>query len=431
MQDATIVELYQIIIIAGALTFSAFFSGIEIAFLAADKLDIELEKGRKPLAGKILARLLKRPDRFISTILIGNTIALVIYSAYMANVLDPLLQLYLPPSINNRFVLFILQTLLTTLGILVVAEFIPKNIFLLGPNRFLSFFALPTVAIAYTLWPLVMVTTVIARYFIIHILGQKYQEQRPSFGLTDLHAFLKNTLNVNEKMPMGISARIVGNLIEFRQTKVRDCMVPRTEIIAINLEDGIQALQQLAIKSEHTKILVYRNDIDDIIGYCHTKELFKKPKHIESILTPVTIVPGTSLASEVMVQLATEDRSLALVVDEFGGTSGILGIEDVIEEIVGEIQNEYDAATLIEQKVGQNTYLLSARHEIDYLREKYGWAIPSGNYDTLGGLIISVTERIPELNEAVDIPPFTFTIISLADTRIDTVKLTLNLAQEE
>lgn len=232
-------------------------------------------------------------------------------------------------------------------------------------------------------------------------------------------------------MPAGVSARIVGNLIEFRKVKVRDCMIPRTEIVAVSIEEGIEVLKQAVIKSEHTKILVYRNDIDDIIGYCHSKELFKKPKHIESILTPIIIVSETSLASEVMVQLATEGKSLALVVDEFGGTSGMVSMEDIIEEIVGEIHNEHDTTALVEQKLAQNVYLLSARHEIDYLHEKYGWDIPQGDYDTLGGLIISVTERIPDLNETVALPPFTFTIVSLEDTRIDTVKMTIHQAMEE
>ena len=425
------VELYQIMVIVGALIFSAFFSGIEIAFLAADKLGMELERARKPLAGKILTSLLKRPDHFITTTLIGNTIALVIYSVYMTKVLVPLLHTYLPPAINNSFSLLILQTLLSTLGILVVSEFIPKSIFILGPNCLLSFFALPTAAIAYALRPLVIVTTALAKFFIIHVLGQQYQETRPTFGLTDLHTFLKSTLNINKKMPVGVSARIVGNLIEFRKVKVRDCMIPRTEIVAVSIEDGIEVLKQAVITSEHTKILVYRNDIDDIIGYCHSKELFKKPQHIESILTPIIIVSETSLASEVMVQLATEGKSLALVVDEFGGTSGMVSMEDIIEEIVGEIQNEHDTTALVEQKLAQNVYLLSARHEIDYLHEKYGWDIPQGDYDTLGGLIISVTARIPDLNETVELPPFTFTIVSLEDTRIDTVKMTINQSMEE
>ncbi|MEM9417155.1 MAG: hemolysin family protein [Bacteroidota bacterium] len=419
------VDTYQIMGIAGALIFSAFFSGIETAFLSADRLSMELEKERNTLLGRIMTGFLKRPDRFISTTLIGNTIALVIYSTSMAKLLDPLLQAHLPVALNNSVALLIFQTLLATLGILIVAEFIPKSIFILSPNRLLSLLALPTVLITYLLRPLVIVTTAIARAFITHVLGQQYQEAQPAFGLTDLHTFIKNTLNINDKVPASVSARMVGRLIEFRQVKVRDCMTPRAELVAVGIGDGMEALRQAVIKSEHTKILVYRNDIDDIIGYCHAKALFKKPQHIESILIPILIISETNFASEAMVRLATEGRSLALVVDEFGGTSGIVSIEDIIEKIIGEIHNEYDPIALTEQRLSQHTYLLSARHEIDYLQEKYGWELPQGDYDTLGGLIISITERIPELNETVESPPFTFTIVALEDTRIDTVKLTL------
>ena len=419
------VDTYQIMGIAGALIFSAFFSGIETAFLSVDRLGMELEKERNTLLGRIMTGFLKRPDRFISTTLIGNTIALVIYSTSMAKLLDPLLQAYLPVALNNSVALLILQTLLSTLGILILAEFIPKSIFILSPNRLLSLLALPTVLITYLLRPLVIVTTAIARAFITRFLGQQYQEAHPAFGLTDLHTFIKNTLNINDKVPASISAKMVGRLIEFRQVKVRDCMTPRAELIAVGLKDGIEALRQAVIKSEHTKILVYRNDIDDIIGYCHAKALFKKPQHIESILMPIIIISETNLASEAMVRLATEGKSLALVVDEFGGTSGIVSIEDILKKIIGEIHNSYDPTTLIEQNLGPNVYLLSARHEISYLQEKYGWELPQGDYDTLGGMITSTTERIPELNETVEIPPFTFTIVALEDTRIDTVKLAI------
>lgn len=419
------VEPYQIIIIVGALSFSAFFSGIEIAFLTADKLEMRLEGEHKSLSGRLLNSFLKHPDHFISTTLIGNTIALVIYGVYMSNVLDPLLHAYVPAVISNHVTSLILQTLLSTLGILVVAEFIPKNIFLFDPTRLLAFFAFPTAVISRVLQPLVVITTAVARFFIIHVLRQEYREERPVFGLTDLHTFIQSTLNMNEHMPVGVSAKIVSNLIEFRSVKIRDCMIPRTEIVAVSIEDGIEGLKETVIKSDHTKILVYRHDIDDIIGYCHSKALFKKPQHIESILMPIIIVAETNLASEVMVQLTAEGKSLALVVDEFGGTSGIVSMEDIIEEIVGEIQNEHDIVDLVEHKLEHDVYLLSARHEIDALNEKYGWNIPQGDYDTLGGLIISITERIPDLNETVEIAPFTFTIASLENTRISTVKMTI------
>lgn len=420
------VDTHPILVTIGALLLAAFFSGIEIAFLASDKLSLELEKERHTFLGRLKSSFLKRPDRFISTTLIGNTIALVIYTTYTAKLLGPWLQMYLPAVFNNSIALLILQTLCATLGILIMGEFIPKSIFMLNPNRLLSLFALPIAIVAYLLRPLVIVTTAIARVFITHILGQKYEESQPVFGLTDLHTFITNTLNINEQVPANASAKMISKLIEFRQMKVRDCMTPRAELVAVGTSDGIEALKQAVSTSEHTKILIYRNDIDDIIGYCHAKTLFKKPQHIESILTPIIIVSETNLASEVMVRLATERKSLALVVDEFGGTSGIVSMEDMIEEIVGEIHNEYDSAMLVEQRLHPNVYFLSARHEISYLQEKYGWELPHGEYDTLGGLIISITARIPSLNETVKISPFTFTIVSLEDTRIDTVKLTID-----
>ncbi|MEL7063056.1 MAG: hemolysin family protein [Bacteroidota bacterium] len=425
------IEPYSIIIIVSALIFSAFFSGIEIAFLAADKLVVRLEGERKPLSGRILTFFLEHPDRFISAMLLGNTAALVVYSTYMTQVLDTILPIYLPAAINNSAFILSLQTLLSTLGILIVAEFIPKSIFLLIPNRLLSFFALPIALLTLVLSPLVGMTTAIAKFFFTYVLRQQYQKTRPAFGLTDLHAFIKNTLNINEKMPAGVSARLVSNLIEFRNLKVRDCLIPRTEIVAISISDGVEALYQAVVKSDYAKILVYRNDIDDIIGYCHSKELFKKPKHIESILVPIIIVSETNLASEVMVQLTQEGKSLALVVDEFGGTAGIVSLENIIEEIVGKTQQEHDKVVLVEQQLGPNVYLLSARHEIDHLNEKYGWDIPTGDYDTLGGLIISVTERIPDLEETVEVGTFTFTIVSIEDTRISTIKMTIDKPVEE
>lgn len=420
------VDVHLIMVAIGTLLLAAFFSGIEIAFLSVDRLSLELEKEKHTFWGRLKSSFLKRPDRFISTTLIGNTIALVIYTTYVTRLLEPWLQAYLPSVVSNSVALLIVQTVCATLGILIMAEFIPKSIFMLNPNRLLSLLALPIAIFTYLLRPLVIVTTAIARAFITHILGQKYQEAQPAFGLTDLHTFIKNSLNVNEKVSANTSAKMISKLIEFRQMKVRDCMTPRAELVAVGTNDGIEALKQAVSKSEHTKILIYRNDIDDIIGYCHAKNLFKRPRHIESILTPIIIVSETTLASEVMVRLATERKSLALVVDEFGGTSGIVSMEDMIEEIVGEIHNEYDSAMLIEQQLHPGTYLLSARHEISYLQEKYGWELPQGEYDTLGGLIISVTARIPSLHETVAMPPFTFTIVSLKDTRIDTVQLTID-----
>ncbi|MEM7383176.1 MAG: hemolysin family protein [Bacteroidota bacterium] len=413
----------QFIFITLALTFSALFSGIEAAFLNADKLGMELAQSPKSLVGRLLADFAKHPTRFITTTLIGNTISLVIYSACMSEALDKLIRSYMPYLRHRHTLSLGLQTIITTLVVLVVAEFIPKRVFLRYPYRLLKFFAIPMAVVAHILWPLVAIATRVTKVFITHVLRHTYQETRPSFGVLDLYSFIKNIRHAHEKMPGQVSTRIVSNLLEFKKARVRDCMVPRAEIIAINHEDGIPALKNAAMHSKHSKILVYCNYIDDIIGYCHAKELFKNPPTIDSILTPIMVVSETNLASEVMIKLINAYKSLALVVDEFGGVAGMVSVEDFVEKIVGDIQDEHDTAMLLVQQLGPNAYLLSARHEIGYLNEKYGWDIPPGAYDTLGGFIISVTERLPELHETINIPPFTFNITSMKGARIDTVKL--------
>lgn len=413
----------QLIFIALTLICLAFFSGIEAAFLSADKLGMELARSSKSLVGRLLADFANHPNRFLTTTLICNMIALVTYSACMTEVLDKLIQRYVPYLLHKHTLSLCLQTIVTTLIVLVVGEFIPKSVFLRYPYRLLKFFALPMAVIAYILWPLVAIAIRITKAFVTHVLRHTYQETRSSFGVLDLYSFIKNMRHTHEKTPGQVSTRIVGNLLEFKKARVRDCMVPRAEIIAINQADGIPALKNTAMHSKHSKILVYRNDIDDIVGYCHAKELFKNPQTIESILKPIMVVSETNLASEIMIKLITAYKSLALVVDEFGGVAGIVSVEDFVEKIVGDIQDEHDVTMLLMQQLGPKAYLLSARHEIGYLNEKYGWNIPTGAYDTLGGFIISATERIPELHETIKIPPFTFNIASMKGTRIDTVKL--------
>jgi CBS domain containing-hemolysin-like protein len=259
------------------------------------------------------------------------------------------------------------------------------------------------------------------------VLRLNYSEEKPAFGLTDLNHYLQNlNRKVSTEEENEVDTKIFHNALEFKQVKVRDCMIPRTEITAIELEEGIEGLSQVFIESGHSKVLVYKESLEKVIGYCHSLALFKKPKDIQSILTSIPIVPEAMPANDLMIKFSKERKSLALVVDEFGSTSGLVSMEDVMEQIFGEIQDEYDASEdWIEKQVDEQTYILSGRHEIDYLNEKYEWNLPEGDYETLGGMLISIYEDIPEANEMITLAPFQFQIVSVVDAKIDTVKVTI------
>ncbi|MDN4165826.1 hemolysin family protein [Cytophagales bacterium LB-30] len=417
-------DYYSLLIIFITLVFSAFFSGIEIAFVSANKLQIELENKQGLLSGRLLSRFLKKPSDFLGTTLVGNTIALVVYGIFMAKLLDPFIARQLPESLNNEASVLILSTILSTLLVLITAEFTPKSVFLINPNFSLSLFAVPLVMVYYLMYPLVQIIVGLSKFTIKNLFRLEYSEDRPVFRLADLNVYIDHVSQDSEESANEVNTKIFSNALEFKTVKVRDCMIPRTDIVAIDIEDGIDALKKALIESGHSKIIVYNESIDEVIGYCHSLALYKKPKEIQQILTPIIIVPETMLANELMVQFIQERKSLALVVDEFGGTSGLVSIEDIFEEIFGDIQDEHDEDEWIEQQLDENTYLFSARHEIDYLNDTYGWEIPEGDYETLGGYILSITENIPAVNEVVEASPFIFTIQTMQDTRIDTVKVT-------
>lgn len=421
----------HIVIIALSLIFSAIFSGLEVAFVSADKLQIELEGKRGKFGGRIVSRFLKKPSTFISATLLGHIIALVVYGIYMAIALQPVIASSLPDYLHTDAMIVTIQTFLAALIILVTAEFIPRSLFLGNPNRLLTFFAPVVIVFYYLMYPVIFVVVGLSRFILTKIMRLKNFEDHPLFGLTDLNNQLRNNLlDTPKNQTSDVNARIFTNALEFKTVKVRECMIPRTELEAVDIEDGIDELKEAFIRSGHSKILVYKDSIDDIIGYCHSLEIFKKPKEINSILNPIIIVPETMLANELMIQFITERKSIALVVDEFGGTSGVITMEDIIEEIFGDIQDEHDVEEWVEQKIGDKTFMLSARHEIDYLNERYGWELPLGDYDTLGGFILSITEDIPEINDVVEYGRFTFTIVSMQDARIDIVKLSIGDTNE-
>ena len=409
------------------LVFSAFFSGFEIAYISSNKLQIELQNKQGLLSGKLLSKFVQQPGQFIGTTLIGNTIALVLYGTFMAFLLDAPLRNLLPESLNNEAVILVTQTVLSTIIVLITGEFLPKSFFMLNPNRMLNIFALPFFIIYFLMYPLVWLIVGLSKFFITHVLRLEYNEEKPAFTVTDLNAFIKEHFGqANSGGKVEIDSKIFDNAIEFKTVRVRECMIPRTDIVAVEVEDPIDELKKVFEESGHSKVIVYRETIDEVIGYCHQLELFRKPKTIEEILTPIVIAPESALANELLIQFIQERKSLALIVDEFGGTSGIVSMEDIIEEIFGEIDDEYDNDDLIEQKTEDHEYLLSARHEIDYLNDKYGWDLPYGDFETLSGLILSLTENLPNKGDTVTFGKYTFTVMTKQAHRIETVRLKIN-----
>ncbi|GHM99228.1 hemolysin [Cytophagales bacterium WSM2-2] len=410
-------------LILTTLAFSFFFAGMEIAFLSANKLQIELQGKQGKTWGVIMSKFIKNPSAFIGTTLIGNTVALVLFGIVMAQFIDPLLD-FLPENSNDEVIRLAIETTVSTLFILFTAEFLPKSLFLINPNLVLAALAVPFNVCYWILYPLTFSIVGLSKFVITKIMGISYSEEKPVFGLTDLNNYLKNMLKVrHEDEEIELDKKIFHNALEFKTVKVRDCMIPRMEIAAVGIEEGIEKLKDAFVESGHSKILIYKETIDDLIGYCHSAALFKKPERIEDILTPVVITQETAMANELMVQLIKERKSIAVVVDEFGGTSGIVSMEDLMEEIFGEIEDEHDSDDLVEMKVDDRTYVFSARLEVDYLNDNFGLNLPTGDYETLGGLILAYTEDFPKQGDTITILPFTFVIQKTERRRIDTVKV--------
>jgi CBS domain containing-hemolysin-like protein len=415
------------------------FSGMELAFTFSNRPQLELLRKEGVYSNEILSAFIKNPAGFISTFLIGSTLSLVLYTVSVAGIFDLWLSYSLsglPVFLNNTAVRIILQILISLLVIITTIEIIPKSLFLLDQDKFVRFFALPTRIMYWAMYPVVWVFTYISKFIITKILRFDYAQVKATFGLSDLNDYIHfnpvATQETNIEEEPEVDRKIFNNAISFRSIRVRDCMIPRTEITAVNIGEGLEKLRRTFVESGHSKILVYRETIDDVVGYCHALALFKKPKDIASIVSSIIVVAETTLASELLLRFISERKSLALVVDEFGGTAGLISLEDVMEQIFGEIQDEYDQSEdWIEQQVDDYTYLLSARHEVDYLNEKYGWDLPEGDYDTLGGLIISINNDIPSVGDIIITPRFTFTVMAMQDARIDIVKVVLAEITEE
>jgi len=410
-----------------AMVFSAFFSGVEMAFVSSNKLYFELKAKQNILSAKIIANFNQTPSQFIGTMLIGNTLSLVAYGIFMEEFLHHLILANLP-LITNEIIARLIASIIATIIILTTSEFTPKSIFLINPDAILEFLAIPIWIINTLMFPLVWLTVGLSKWFITRVLRLSYSEEKPAFGLTDLNHYLQNlNRKVSTEEENEVDTKIFHNALEFKQVKVRDCMIPRTEITAIEIEEGIEGLKKVFIESGHSKVLVYKETLEEVVGYCHSLALFKKPKDIPSILTSIPIVPEAMPANDLMLKFSKERKSLAIVVDEFGSTSGLVSMEDVMEQIFGEIQDEFDdTEDWIEKRLDEHTFILSGRHEIDYLNEKYNWNLPEGDYETLGGMLIHLYEDIPAVNEVITLSAFQFQIMTVTDARIDTIKVIIS-----
>lgn len=411
------------IIIISTILASAFFSGMEIAFISANRLKIELDKNNGSLNGKLLSFFVNNESSFISTMLLGNNIALVVYGIYMAKALEPsIVGLY-----DNQAFILISQTIISTLLVLVTAEFLPKAIFRINPNRSLSIFSFILFVVYWVLIVPTMITTYLSKMF-LKLFGVNIENTKQAFTKIDLDDYVKDiSERMEDEFEMENEIQILQNALDFSTTKARDCMVPRTEIIAVNVEISIAELKAKFIETGYSKILVFRNSIDNIIGYAHSYELFKKPDSLKQILLPISIVPEAILVKVLLEQFTKQKRSVAVVVDEFGGTSGIITVEDIIEEIFGEIEDEHDSDILTEKQIKDGVFLFSARLEISTLNAKYDLNFDEKNeYETLGGLIYSELEEIPEKGTNFIYKNYTILIVEVSSNKIELVEVSQN-----
>lgn len=407
------------LIILFTLICSAFFSGIEIAFISSNKLRIELQNKQGVWTARILAWYMKDPSRFISTTLIGNNIALVIYGIKSGELLDAMLKNSFP----DEFWRFFFITVVSTLVVLLTAEFLPKALFRINPDTLLNTLILPFHFAYFLLWPIVFFITFISKRIVRLLTGESSVVSQPVFSRLDLDHLISQTGQIELNDETNLSTEMFKNALDFGSLKVRDCMIPRTEITAVDESGTIEELYRSFVESRHSKIPIYRDNIDNIVGYAHQVHMFKKPKSIKDATMPILITNESRGLHDQLKEMTQKSKSMAVVVDEFGGTAGIITIEDIIEQIFGEIDDEYDTEELSEQEIDKNHFVFSGRHTVEYLNSTYNLGIPEGDYDTLGGYIISIFENIPEEREVVLTDKFQFTIKKLEQARIEEVEL--------
>ena len=410
-----------IIGLAVAMVFSAFFSGLEIAFVSSNRLLAEMDREKNGFSQRALSVFYHHPNNFVSTMLVGNNIALVIYGILFARIFDTLLFSGLSDGMRVTA-----DTLLSTLVVLFTGEFLPKTIFKSNPNTLLTFFAVPAFVCYVLLYPISRFATLLSRG-ILRLVGIRMEKEsdEKEFTRVDLDYLVQTSIdNAKNEEDIEEEVKIFQNALEFTETRVRDCMVPRTEIDAVEDTCGIEQLKQVFIESGHSKVVVYQEDIDHVIGYIHSSEMFHNPEDWRQAIRQLSFVPETMQASRLMKTFMQQQRSIAIVVDEFGGTSGLISLEDIVEEIFGEIEDEHDSNHYVAKQLGDGEYMLSARLEIEKVNEMFGLELPeSDEYMTVGGLILHEYQSFPKLNEIVTIGHFEFKIVKNTATKIELVRL--------
>ncbi len=408
----------QYITLVVSLLASAFFSGMEIAFVSNNKVKVGLLKKQTSRTAKIISRFYNKQSAFLSTILIGNNIALVIFGITVSN----FVQLKWFSAIENAFVLLMIETFITTFIVLFLGEFFPKILFQINPNKILKFFAYPFRLISWLLFPLVAFVNGISTFLIKSVFKQNIVQHELAYSKVDLEDFVKSSTESKQEEEE-INADLFEKALQLSEIKVRECMIPRPEIEAVEDNTTLVDLSDKFIETKHSRILIYKESIDNVLGYVHHHDMLKKPVNIPSIVLPIKVVTETMVVRDLMDEFIKERKSIAKVVDEFGGTAGIITLEDIIEEIFGEIEDEHDEPDFIERQIAIDEFIFSGRLEVDYLNEKYQLKIPEGEYETITGFIFSEYEHIPQMGDLIETKNFEISILSVSKTKIETVKL--------
>jgi CBS domain containing-hemolysin-like protein len=416
-----------VVIIPVAILLAAFFSAMELSFIASNKLRIELDRKQGQFGSGIISVYTRNPGQYIATMLIGISTTTVIFSMLSADLIEQ----WLANLIHSDLLIFIIQTIVTTFVILVFADFLPKSLVRISPNSFLKLFALPMAFFYYLFYPVskltLWISNLIMRLF-FGITTERKEQENKIFTRIDLDHFVNDLVETEEeKEEENNSLKIFQNALDFSSVRARECMVPRTELVALPVECTTDELRQQFIDSGHSKILLYREHIDNMVGYYELKDILREPSNIESGMRKLPVVPETMTANKVLKLLSEAKKSIALVVDEFGGTSGIVTIEDVLEEIVGDIEDEHDTSDLVEKQISEKEYMLSGRLDIDYLNEEYELKLPeSDEYTTLAGLILYTHGNIPQLQENIRVGKYLFTVLRGSSTKIELLKLKID-----